>query len=563
MPTVLLVDVSLSMCRHLTIEDSPSPMSVKVLANQGISTLLDYLSENAKLEYTSFMLFSSLWELRVPFTRDVQSIKSELGNLETFDKTNIINALNGALSLKLHDWTQNGPVNIILVTDGQMTDFHDATTDSHPKGGKSQNDEDFSDISLDSIQDSFDFPCKLQVVCIASPNEPSLRYATPFYKKLIATVDRTTRDSTRSLVNPSLDHAPSSGIWLPNCGNFKNLTKESVLDMFRSLAELHYKPFNTTLTCGNISSLVMLYPKPNSEHIDDLSVIQNSQHRSGKSYKFGNEITIYGFLPVAEVASPPVLSRHIVIPLLSSKYNETVKAEQILSQDPNAYDKVLTPGSSSSQNCTPTTTPSKTQEPSDDDDKQPSFCVLLHNSLKSETMVAICQLSKDEWYGMLHTSSDSKKKSCLMLSTFRPGPECIPWIHDLRTLGLPSISTKISLAEADKEKAEKKSYSSNCVIWLEPESLQSDCAKLLRHAKRLPEKNQHFYKELNKYRKAALSYGFFEALYGLADILDNERKILESNDKPNQQAIAQLAHAAAHLRERPSVNSYDTIISPA
>lgn len=42
--------------------------------------------------------------------------------------------------------------------------------------------------------------------------------------------------------------------------------------------------------------------------------------------------------------------------------------------------------------------------------------------------------------------------------------------------------------------AEKRSYSQNCVVWIRQAGLQSDIQKILRHARKLPEKIQHFYK---------------------------------------------------------------------
>lgn len=41
---------------------------------------------------------------------------------------------------------------------------------------------------------------------------------------------------------------------------------------------------------------------------------------------------------------------------------------------------------------------------------------------------------------------------------------------------------------------EKRSYSQNCVVWIKQAGLQSDIQKVLRHAKKLPEKTQNFYK---------------------------------------------------------------------
>lgn len=98
--------------------------------------------------------------------------------------------------------------------------------------------------------------------------------------------------------------------------------------------------------------------------------------------------------------------------------------------------------------------------------KSPNFCVLLHGSLKVEGMVALVQLGWDsfifyihvqgdeltakqmakwslyfcvclrpEWYGMLYSQADSKKKSNLMMSLFEPGSEPLPWLGKISYLG--------------------------------------------------------------------------------------------------------------------------------
>ena len=72
----------------------------------------------------------------------------------------------------------------------------------------------------------------------------------------------------------------------------------------------------------------------------------------------------------------------------------------------------------------------------------------------------------------------------------------------------------------------KPSYSSSPVVWIRQASLQSDIQKVLRHARKMPEKTPHFYKELNRIRKAALSIGFYELMDGVASIFEKECAIL-------------------------------------
>lgn len=99
--------------------------------------------------------------------------------------------------------------------------------------------------------------------------------------------------------------------------------------------------------------------------------------------------------------------------------------------------------------------------------KSPNFCVLLHGSLKVEGMVALVQLGLEtsmahsclsdvtaghhkqegppltfclsafspDWFGMLYSQADSKKKSNLMMSLFEPGLEPLPWLGKISQLG--------------------------------------------------------------------------------------------------------------------------------
>ena len=41
----------------------------------------------------------------------------------------------------------------------------------------------------------------------------------------------------------------------------------------------------------------------------------------------------------------------------------------------------------------------------------------------------------DEWYGVIYSWSDNKKKSSLMISLFEPGLEAVPWLGNLDRLG--------------------------------------------------------------------------------------------------------------------------------
>ena len=87
---------------------------------------------------------------------------------------------------------------------------------------------------------------------------------------------------------------------------------------------------------------------------------------------------------------------------------------------------------------------------------------------------------------------------------FGVGTKCIPWLGDLSMLGSlaeappPSVPNQTSSFTTFPIKpSEKRSYAQSCVVWVQPGGVQADIQKILRHARKMPEKTQHFYKVLS------------------------------------------------------------------
>lgn len=74
MPTVVPMDVSLSMTRPVSVDGSEE-FQRKNLAVHGLNMLFEHMASNYRLEFTSLMAFSSLWDLLVPFTRDYNTLQ--------------------------------------------------------------------------------------------------------------------------------------------------------------------------------------------------------------------------------------------------------------------------------------------------------------------------------------------------------------------------------------------------------------------------------------------------------------------------------------------------------
>lgn len=119
-----------------------------------------------------------------------------------------------------------------------------------------------------------------------------------------------------------------------------------------------------------------------------------------------------------------------------------------------------------------------------------SFCLYF---VQVENMAALVHLSEN-WFGFIYSWADSKKKSNLMLTILKPGSDVVPWLGDLNHLGSPDGLPSDQVSNFPVRPTEKRSYSQNGVVWIRQAGLQSDIQKILRHARKLPEKTQQFYK---------------------------------------------------------------------
>uniref|UniRef100_A0A8D2DY51 Integrator complex subunit 14 n=1 Tax=Sciurus vulgaris TaxID=55149 RepID=A0A8D2DY51_SCIVU len=505
MPTVVVMDVSLSMTRPVSIEGSEEYQR-KHLAAHGLTMLFEHMATNYKLEFTALVVFSSLWELMVPFTRDYNTLQEALSNMDDYDKTCLESALVGVCNIVQQEWGGAIPCQVVLVTDGCLGIGRGSLR--HSLATHNQRSE------SNRFPLPFPFPSKLYIMCMANLEELQSTDSLECLERLI------------DLNNGEGQIFTIDG---PLC--LKN-----VQSMFGKLIDLAYTPFHAVLKCGHLTADVQVFPRPEpfvvDEEIDPIPKVINT------------DLEIVGFIDIADISSPPVLSRHLVLPIALNKEGDEVGTGITDdNEDENSANQIA--------------------------GKIPNFCVLLHGSLKVEGMVAIVQLGP-EWHGMLYSQADSKKKSNLMMSLFEPGPEPLPWLGKMAQLGPISDAKENPYGEDDNKSPfplqpkNKRSYAQNVTVWIKPSGLQTDVQKILRNARKLPEKTQTFYKELNRLRKAALAFGFLDLLKGVADMLERECTLLPDTAHPD--AAFQLTHAAQQLQLASTGTSeyaaYDHNITP-
>lgn len=348
-----------------------------------------------------------------------------------------------------------------------------------------------------------------------------------------------------------LDYSRQPGkLYLPKCEDLFNhdpsfVQKQIVSGMCQQMCEASYKPFEATLNCGTyfkLESSVLIWPPPLPYKEVDLLGSETMRTIS-------KQLDICGFISISDIGSPMSISRHLVLPKATA--TETSPAEDHRrAEGPSAHKKPKSTFDLEQLDADIKNFYAKSEANSDDEsvasapgNTDESMCVLLHGALKVENMAALVLLNQN-WFGFLYSYADNKKKSNLMLMVLKPGPDVIPWLGDLRLLTTANDQS----AEIGNfpVKPDKRSYSQNCVSWIRQAGLQSDIQKVLRHGKKLPEKTQHFYKELNRIRKAALSLGFVELLDGLASIF--ERELLSLQSTANPECALQLKHASVEIR---------------
>ncbi|XP_077372903.1 integrator complex subunit 14 isoform X1 [Festucalex cinctus] len=487
MPTVVLMDASLSMTRPVS-QDSSEEFQRKNLAVHGLNMLFEHMASNYRLEFTALMAFSSLWELLVPFTRDYNALQDALSNLEDYDKTCVESALNGVSNVVQQEWGSACPCQVVLVTDGAL---------GIGKGSLRH--------SLQSLRHRgdnkkfplpFPFPTKMFIMCVANTEELQITGALDKWEELLCLSGGDGQVFT---------------VEGPLC-------MQGVQAMFGRLIDRAYSPFHAVLHCGNLSADVQVFPRPEpvvvDEEVEPLARAVNP------------DLEIVGFIEIADISSPPVISRHLVLPIAVNK----------------DVDDVGTGGADDLE---------EEVSASQMAGKSPNFCVLLHGSLKVEGMVALVQLGP-EWFGMLYSQADSKKKSNLMMSLFEPSTEPLPWLGKISHLGPISEAVENPYGEDDSKSPfpvqppVKRSYAQNVTVWIKASGLQTDVQKILRNARKLPDKTQTFYKELNRLRKAALAFGFWDLLKGVAELLERECTLLPDSAHPD--AAFQLSHAAQQLK---------------
>ena len=192
---------------------------------------------------------------------------------------------------------------------------------------------------------NFHFPVQVHVVVMATKEELMVSSATDPLQYLC------------SVLGITEDHI----LFPSNSQSF-----ESIIAVFVELAEKCFVPYCGTLKCGHLFSKVSLVPSPYSHYSNvDICTGKNGGKFAalkGLDHSMPSTLEVCGFIETSSIYAPPTLSRHLVLDVPSGE-----------------------PPSS-------TTATGSSEAESKDQSQIPSFRVLLHGSLKVQSMVAVVRL---------------------------------------------------------------------------------------------------------------------------------------------------------------------------
>jgi Mg-chelatase subunit ChlD len=112
------------------------------------------------------VVFSTLYEVVVPFTRDYEQIRLALSKIEHYDKTNLENVLMAIHNIFLSNWGNQNFCQTMLITDGTIgigpTSLKNIVLNLSAQ--KQQ-----GNTLAENSWLTFPYPCKLSIVCLGNP----------------------------------------------------------------------------------------------------------------------------------------------------------------------------------------------------------------------------------------------------------------------------------------------------------------------------------------------------------------------------------------------------------
>jgi len=477
MPTVLLVDVSISLGRAV---NKNHPTTRLELVQRGVLQFLQEMEEHRPYENTMLLTFSSKSQVICPFTRDYTSLKNALYSLTLQDKTNLVAGLETAKECVIKQFGFETPVQFLVITDGR------------PSGGN-------------PLEVEFPFPLKLNILGFGSRQDLDIKLFEKLCKK--------------------------------NAGNFYFLelpqTARNFSQQFQEIVFTHYPQYFGTLALGHLTAHITLYPNPNTSNYTYIA-LQNDL-----PITFPPVISILGFVSTTLLSSPPSLCRFVLMPrpsadtslvkMLCDSQKKKKKAALVILEPPNWYGllhahiemvtennqaKKLNKSSELTKSANTSETPEKDKEK--DKEKEKGEKDKDKSKRVQKTALVLSVFPKN-----------------IVLD--RIGP-----IHSLSTGATNENTAKIPFPEL-YTKSYDPSKGAYKLPLVHEEVLKSDCQKILHYVRSLPAKTEMLYAECQKLRRKGQMYCWPGLMEGLVTLLNKEvRKRKKREDSLERNILSDL-----------------------
>lgn len=212
------------------------------------------------------LVYSTLYEVLVDFTRDYDVIKQAIAKIEHYDKTSLENMLHAVKSMLLSSWGSQNQSHVLVFTDcgiGLGPTSIRATIDAFRNSGNRPSG-DATTAAPPVMCLPFTFASKLSFVCIGLPGDAYFREAITLYQELLDVSGQNGELFTPEFQNDApLDsmRKPVKRETATACLGGWEITRKLV----SSMCETNYKPFEAILKCGGYSKLsceVNVWPQP-------------------------------------------------------------------------------------------------------------------------------------------------------------------------------------------------------------------------------------------------------------------------------------------------------------
>lgn len=206
----------------------------------------------------SQLVYSTLYEVLVDFTRDYDAIKQALAKVEHYDQTCVEKMLHAVKSMLLSNWGSQNQSQVLVFTDCGIgmgaESLRSAIATLGQRRSSAHADGQSSNMCL-----PFTFASKLSFLCLGEPADPVFCNALCLYRELL-----NVSGQLGELFVPAAA-ANASKAEVKDSATATALNASSMHDLVMRMCDTNYKPFEATLKCGGYARLecsVNIWPPP-------------------------------------------------------------------------------------------------------------------------------------------------------------------------------------------------------------------------------------------------------------------------------------------------------------